>query len=408
VTLSSERRSWGLAASAFAWLLFLANFLVLTPTLSDGILQYRFVERLYGDRAHADGYYFGFGLVEAPFYGLGKLLESAGVHSVGGHPTRQAVISVGLAAITLAVWPLLGAVLRGLRLRHAGFAILAAALGTPFFFYATFFNGKNHALDTVIFCGVAYLAFRYFRAGRTPERWLPFALGALLGLSYTVRYFSGAEAVMLVAYLAWLRRWRHGLEIAATSAAVCLLLWIVPTVYGVHVFQGSTDPSNTLVLAPLNPLRMLFTNHRGLFVWSPVCVLAVVGLVVLFRRRPEHRRFLTALTLMSVGVVASYALVPYWDGTWSFSQRFFTSLLPIVAVGLAGLLELAPRPAIAGATVCAAWSLYLAFNLLTIGGPQYVSTIPGGASDVALIPERTHTSLGAYQWGIRRVSRLLP
>ena len=88
-------------------------------------------------------------------------------------------------------------VLRGMRLGYAGPVLLAATLGTPLFYYATFVPGRDHALDALLFSAVVYLTYRYFRSAE-PERWLPFALGVVLGFSYTVRYFSGAEAVVLV------------------------------------------------------------------------------------------------------------------------------------------------------------------------------------------------------------------
>ena len=400
------RREWLLLSSLAVWLFFIANFEAFRLVSGDESVQYHFVQRLYGDRHDAVGYYFGLGLVEAPFYGIGKLLDHAGLHTVSGNPVEQAAAALGLGLLTIAAWPLVGAVIRGLRLPAAGFAILAAAFGTPFFYYAVFLPGKNHAVDGVLFAGAIYLVFRYLRTdGR--ERWVPFALGALFGLSYTVRYFDGAAAVMLVlALLAW-RRWRHAAQVAVTSAVVCLVLFAIPLAYGIPVFSGGNySAENVLVFAPLNPLRMLFTDHRGYFVWSPVALLATIGFVLLFRSRPEHRRFLAAVAAMSLGIMWAYSLVAFWDGTWTVGQRFFTPLFPVVAIGLAGLIDAAPRIAVAAAAVATAWFLFLAFNLMVIGGPQYVSNTPGGASDVALLPSRTHTSVGAYFWGIRFRSHL--
>jgi hypothetical protein len=401
------RREWPLLGSALIWALLVLNFSTMTLWSGDDSIQYRFVQRLFGDAPHAVGYYFGLGLAEAPFYGAGKLLDHVGVHSLEGNPIRPAAIALGLGLLTLVAWWPNVAVLRGLRLRFAGPVLLAAALGTPLFFYATFEAGKNHDLDAVLFSVVVYLAFRYFSKDR-PERWLPFALGAVLGYSYTVRYFSGAEAVALILVLAWWRRWRDAAEIAVTSAVVCLLLLTVPWGLGVPIFGGGYNTGLLGVFAPLNTFRMLFTDHRGLFVWSPVSALAAVGLVLLFKRRPEHRRFLVAATAMGVAIMASYSLVTFWDGTWSFSQRFYTPLYPLVVIGLAGLVDVTPRLGFAAAAVAVAWTLFLAFNLVTIGGPQYLSTIPGGASDMALVPERTHTSPGAYAWGVYHKSNLLP
>lgn len=402
--LASLRRFPLLSGSALLWVLFVISFDSLNLQTGDEQVQYRFVERLYGDVPHAVGYFFGLGLIEAPFYGIGKLLEHAGLATIGGRPAREATIAIGLGLLSVLVWPLLMPVLRGLRLPHRGAVLLLAALGTPFFFYATFQPGKNHALDAVFFSAVLLLVYRYLEGEPSPR--LPLAIGAVLGISYTVRYFSGAEMVALVIVLAWYRRWRAAIEIAVGSAVVCGALFIVPAAFDVPVFAGAYKADSVITFAPLNPLRMLFTDHRGLYVWSPVAALATIGFVLLFRRRPEHRRFLAAAAAMGLASICSYALVGFWDGTWSFSQRFYTLLLPLVAIGLGGLVDAAPRLTLAAASVTTAWSLFLGFNLVTIGGPQYLDTVSGGASDLAVLPAENHTSLGAYLWGLRHLSNL--
>jgi hypothetical protein len=395
-----------LVASAVVWLVLVVNFSALYLAGGDSSVQYRFVQRLFGDAPDALGYYFGLGLAEAPFYALGKLLGSVGIPAVAGHPVEQAVIALGLGLLTLAAWPLLDSVLRSLRVGHSGFAILAAAVGTPLFFYATFQPGKDHALDALLFTITIYLVLRYLQAGATESR-LPFLIGGLVGLSCTVRYFNGAEAIALVLLLAYWRRWRDALTIAATATLVGLALFAVPWALGVPVFGGGYSAENVLSFAPLNPVRMLLSDHRGYLVWSPVAILAALGYVPLCRRRPEHRRFLVAVLAMTLAIVASYSLVAFWDGTWAFGQRFFTPLFPVVAIGLAGLLDAVPRPATAAAVAAVAWTLFLCFNLVTIGGPQYLDTVPDGASDLALVPIRDHTSLGAYGFGLWRASNLL-
>lgn len=77
-------------------------------------------------------------------------------------------------------------------------------------------------------------------------------------------------------------------------------------------------------------------------------------------------------------------------------------------IGLAGLADALPLTTRALATLAVAWWLFLAFNLVLIGGPQYLDTTTGGASDLALVPHRTHTCLGACVWGFRHNSRLVP
>lgn len=397
-----------LIISGVVWVVLVVNFSVLSLRGSDSQVQYGFVKRLFGDAHSASGYYFGLGLVEAPLYALGKLLHGVGLQSVAGNPVEQATIALGLGLLTVSAWPLLSPVFRGLSLRHGALAVLAAGLGTPIFYYVTILPGKNHALDALLFTGVVYLVFRYFN-GQPRSRWLPFAIGALFGFAYTVRYFSGAEAVMLVLLLAYWRRWRDAIAIAATSAVVCLALFAIPHAFGVPVFSGGLySPENVLTFAPLNPLRMLFSDHRGYFVWSPVAFLALLGYVALMRRRPEQRRFLVAVAAMGVAVIASYALISFWDGgQWAFGQRFYSTLFPVVAIGLAGLLDIAPRRTAVAAAVAVGWTLFLYVNFVTIGGAQYYGSTTAGASDLALVPVRAHTSIGAYGFGLWHKSNLL-
>lgn len=404
-TLAFVRREWALLLSALVWALLVLNFNRLGILTGDENVQYGLVKRMYGDANTALGYYFGLALVEAPFYGIGKALDAAGLTTVAGHPTREAAITTGLGLLTLTMWPLLASLIRSLRLALPGPAILLAALGTPLFFYSSQEAAKNHALDAILFTVVVYLTYRYFH-DEPRSRWLPALIGVVLGFSVLVRYTQGAEAVALVACLLWLRRFRDTAELVAGAAVTVLLLALIPLALDVPLRGGGYSES-LIQFRPLNPYRMLFTDHRGYFVWSPVAILAAIGIFRLFRRRPDERKFLTVILLMAAAVVVSYTSVGFWDGTWAFGQRFFTPFFPIVALGLASLFEVKRPLTVAAASLAAAWSLFLMFNLTVIGGPKYLNTVPGGASDLAVLPARTHESVGSYLWGLRYKSNFL-
>jgi hypothetical protein len=116
---------------------------------------------------------------------------------------------------------------------------------------------------------------------------------------------------------------------------------------------------------------------------------------------------------MGLGIVLSYVFVSYWDGAWSFGQRYYTPLYPLVVIGLAGLWEAsrgALRVAVGAAmAVGALWSIYLCLNLALIGwgGVYRGVTFSDGAGGVAQLPRRTHESTGAYLWSIYNRSRLV-
>jgi hypothetical protein len=117
-------------------------------------------------------------------------------------------------------------------------------------------------------------------------------------------------------------------------------------------------------IAPLTPLKMLFTEHRGLFIWTPLTLLGVVGLGVLLRRR-GCRPFLIVLCAMGAGLLAIQMSLLWWDGGWSFSMRYLASLLPLYALGLGALLQAAGtrRWIVATAAIaCVGWSVFLGMN----------------------------------------------
>jgi hypothetical protein len=388
------------------WLLFLFNFSGFTFGSGDASVQYGFVQRLFGDASSAQGYYFGFALVEAPFYAVGKLLDFIGVHTLDGVRVRSAAISIGIGLLVLPGAGLLVWLLRRLRLPASPTVLVGSIFGTSLFYYGVYQPGKNHVADALLFLAAIAVASVYFRAD-VPSARLAALLGAVLGFSVSVRYFAGAEAVALGAVLLWLRRWRDAGIVALVCGATFGALALIPLALGVSLTAGGVSTGDALVFAPLNPVRMLFTDHRGLVVWSPVTAIAAVGWIHVIRSRPQDRRFFAAVLAMGFAIVGSYAFVQFWDGTYSFSQRFYTPLFALVAIGLAGAFETRPRLVTALTSACVAWSLFLCFNFVTIGGWRFPSRHDSGATALAGLPRHEHYSAGAYAWGIYHQSRLV-
>ena len=101
------------------------------------------------------------------------------------------------------------------------------------------------------------------------------------------------------------------------------------------------------------PLKMLFTLHRGLFIWTPLTLFATVGFVVLLRRDRRHRAFIATLGVSALALLAIHALWgTYWDGGGSFSQRFLTALFPFFLVGTAELVRRFRGRGIAVLSIC--------------------------------------------------------
>jgi Dolichyl-phosphate-mannose-protein mannosyltransferase len=83
-------------------------------------------------------------------------------------------------------------------------------------------------------------------------------------------------------------------------------------------------------------LKVLFSSDHGMFSWTPILVLAAVGLPFLIKRDALLGGGSLLTFLAYYYFIASY---PDWDGLSSFGNRFFVSLTPIFILGLAALLS---------------------------------------------------------------------
>jgi hypothetical protein len=81
---------------------------------------------------------------------------------------------------------------------------------------------------------------------------------------------------------------------------------------------------------------VLFSSDHGLFVWTPVVILAVAGLFVFRQRQPDVGTPILAAVLAFYLLIACY---PDWDGISSYGNRFFVSLTAPFILGLSVLLD---------------------------------------------------------------------
>ena len=110
--------------------------------------------------------------------------------------------------------------------------------------------------------------------------------------------------------------------------------------------------------------KVLFSSDHGMFSWTPVLILAAVGLLFLFKRDALLGAGSLLTFLAYYYIIASY---PDWDGLSSFGNRFFVSLTPIFILGLAALLSsfsswLGKRTR-AVAVACPVLALLIAWNV---------------------------------------------
>jgi hypothetical protein len=163
------------------------------------------------------------------------------------------------------------------------------------------------------------------------------------------------------------------------------LLGMLPTlitrkiIYGGYLETGYPGAHEWFWTHPV-PGSVWFSSDHGLFSWTPILALAVLGLVLFLR----YNRTL-AFYFLAIFAVFSYVLACYvnWDGISSFGNRFFISIGPAFIVGLSVLLDRVARgrpnqtkafiTAALALTLFAAWNIGFIFqwgdHLIPVRGP---------------------------------------
>jgi hypothetical protein len=227
------------------------------------------------------------------------------------------------------------------------------------------------------------------RRGRTALQWC--VLGAITGLMLNVYYANALVLVVLVVEAT--RQYGSVLfgaprDVNTTQDpptvtqlisrqvlfAVVVVLCFLPTLVTRAIIYGSPFESGYIPLgswAWKSPyfLDVLFSSNHGLFVWTPLLLLAVAGLFVFRWRHPDAGTPFLLATLAFYTFIACY---PDWAGISSYGNRFFISLTALFVIGLAVLLDRAAalfrsvRPAIVASCVVLAcfvlWNLAFMFQ----------------------------------------------
>ena len=346
----------------------------------DGLVYYNLLRRFFGEHPDfAFAYQFGSDLWNWPFFLVGKALAA-----IFGYQPRTFHVSFEEISITFATnaaflltlyvgWRLL----RELDLPRSPAVLFLTVFGSPLFWAVVFDPAGKHAVDTLVISTAMLLVLRLYR-GHSDR--VALALGALAGVAVNTRYVNVALFAAVACFLAFHRRRAVMISLGA-AAVVGGLVFALPALRGISYFVPSYFPeSNAARLTagvqpllantanplngfdPLIPVKMLFSEHRGLFLWTPLTAFAVLGFVLALRRSTGTTRlFFWTLLGSAIALLCAHTVWGSWDGGFAFSQRFLTSLFPLYLIGIAELRRRAGPKVYSVLILCAAFSLASAF-----------------------------------------------
>jgi hypothetical protein len=256
------------------------------------------------------------------------------------------------------------------------------------------------------------------RGERAVSQWI--ILGLLSGLIVDIYYPNGV--LLLVPLLEGIgyywRGWntpgasgrgiprlffRHVLYVAAFIVALLPALISREIIFGGPFRTGYPAAQGWLWHSPAL-LNVLFSSDHGMLSWTPILLLALVGLIPF---RLVDRSFANYLIVATLGFYLLISFYPDWDGLSSFGNRFFVSLTPVFVLGLAAFFDWLERAwqerraaifAYVLTAVLIAWNLGLIFqwgtHLIPARGP--VSWRQVAYNQVTVVPEQSMRTIKSY------------
>ena len=220
--------------------------------------------------------------------------------------------------------------------------------GSSLIVYMYFNPSWSHAHSAFL---VALFLWYWYRTreGRSLKQWV--ALGVISGLMLDVYYPNAILLLvpMMESLEGYWRGWQEtdrseklrGIFLGNLAYGAALLIVFLPTLVTRKIIYGSALKTGYYALETwhwTSPVlwKVLFASDHGLFSWTPILLLAVVGLFILWKRNPEIGKYFLVPTIAFYYLIASYES---WDGISSYGNRFFVSLTPIFIIGLAAFLE---------------------------------------------------------------------
>lgn len=205
-------------------------------------------------------------------------------------------------------------------------SVLTLAGASNLLFYGSVDAVNSHALT--FFAAAVFIALLLLPK---TKNW--FAIGLALGFLGIIRTQDLLYGILLVPYVtkkSFIRLFL-GPVIAFTPQLIAWQLlygkfWVSPYLTGGEGFH---------FLRP-QLLGVLFGVQSGLFLWTPITMLALLEFFFAKTKRIPHKFWMLAVFLLELYAVASWST--WWQGA-SYSGRMFVSSLPILAFGIASVFS---------------------------------------------------------------------
>jgi len=258
-------------------------------------------------------------------------------------PYRRATALGTVAVVVLGCSLLFSTIARRRGRAVAALAVSGCFLASPVLYYTFYVPAMSHG---VAFGLAAALLWAWDEARRDPSLRSWTILGGTFGLLAACRWQAALYGVLL-AFLAVDELTRRKVEVrwllaSAAAAALAFSPQLIAWKVGFDRWLVLPQGRGFLDFSSRHWLDTLISADHGFFNWTPLMLFGLLGLIAGIRDSPLlHGGGLLVFGLMAWvnGSVPSFD----WAAGDAFGARRYSEVVPIMAVGLAFLLELSSR-----------------------------------------------------------------
>ena len=246
---------------------------------------------------------------------------------------------------------------------------LGLVLGTNFALSTIFSPLMTHGILFTGYASLLYLTERWYRESKVRDLYL---LAGVFGLMCLIR---PTEIIALIIPLFWAgnpfkkggfftqfkamgrRPMILSISLVVLIAFIQIGYWWV--VSGKPIYYSYDNAGEGLDLASPYIWESLFSFRKGWWLYSPLCLVAFIGLFFLRGDLKKQRVGLILFTLLNIRIIASWTT---WWYAASFGQRPYVQSYPLLFLGLAALIYLTRKRRWGMITIVSVLSLFSIFQ----------------------------------------------
>lgn len=281
-----------------------------------------------------------------PFFLLGHAAAEIGPWEANGYtvPYHFSIAMAGLFYSLLGLFIAKKIVLKYVSESSAFYTVLALGLGTNLFYYSTSEAGMSHAFSFALIASFIWLTMKWWTSANVKNSIL---IGLISGLIVLIR---PTNLLLAVPFLVYGEHLKQGLKqtlsyvlahkVQVSVLVICALtVWIPQLLYWktqtgdwwYYSYQGES-----FFWGDSRILQGLFSYRKGWLIYTPVMVLALLGLVLLISKQNPWKWAL--IIWLPIQLYITYSWWCWWYGG-SFGQRVMIDFYALLAIPLALFIQ---------------------------------------------------------------------